>query len=332
MSRTGASDIHTEITDEIIAAIEAGAGGFTVPWRCPAVASGPPRNAVTGRPYSGVNMLLLMCVTMRSGHPEPLWATYRQWHEAGRQVARGERGTRCVLCRPIGPDAEEAESTAADEGDPADAVRRGRPTERPEGRPVYLRRFRVFNIAQTADYTPPDAADLPAEDAILPVRRAERLIGAVGAQIRIGGTRACYEPATDIIRMPDRARFEGPDAAADWYATLLHELLHFSGPRLGRADGAPGTDAYAFEELVADIGSAFLMARLGIAPRPLPGHADYVAGWLKALKDDRRLIFRAAAAAGRAADWLMAHAPETDIGADTGADDGAGGQAALTGA
>ena len=135
-------------------------------------------------------------------------------------------------------------------------------------------------------------------------------VAGTGASVRIHGDSAHYTPSTDTITMPDRERFfatSSGSAAQNWYATLLHELVHWSGAdhRLARTFGKRfGDDAYAMEELVAELGSAFLCGDLGLSTSPRPDHASYLASWLKVLKADNRAIFTAASAAAKAADYL----------------------------
>ncbi|MBL8654574.1 MAG: antirestriction protein ArdC, partial [Alphaproteobacteria bacterium] len=178
----------------------------------------------------------------------------------------------------------------------------------------FLKRFTVFNVAQ-CDGLPPDIVGDPA--AFLEPRRdcdilplAEAVIAASGVAFRIGGDEAFYVPARDYVQLPPQPAFFEP---VDYYRTALHELTHATGheARLARKILNPfGSKDYAREELVAELGSAFLCAALGIEPSVR--HADYLASWLQVLREDNRAIFRAASAASKAADWLLARHAEAD--------------------
>jgi antirestriction protein ArdC len=170
----------------------------------------------------------------------------------------------------------------------------------------------VFNAAQVEGFRlEPDEA-LPDEPSFDPIERAEAFAKATGAAITEGGDRACYIPSADMIRMPERRRFTGTDTttpAEGFYSTLCHELVHWSGakPRLDRdLSGRFGSESYAVEELVAELGAAFLCGDLGITPEPRADHAQYIATWLKVLKDDKKAVFTAASKASEAASWLLA--------------------------
>lgn len=304
MPHTKHNDLHTQITEEIIAAIEAGTKDFVMPWHG-AEAIGLPQNALTDGYYHGINLLVLMMRARRAGYTQPIWATYRQWQTLNRQVAKGQHGTRTILYKPMKPQEDDVNDHEDDEG-------RQR---------VYIRTSYLFNIAQTDrsqtdggqtdSYIAPVEPDMPNIDQISRIARVEALVAASGAEIVEGGTKAHYDMRADRIVMPDRPRFDGRgigDPTAAWCNTLLHELIHWSGAahRLDRSVGTGQLTSYAFEELVAEIGSAFLMAELGIPNMPVEGYAGYVAHWLQALKSDKRFIFKAAAEAGKAADYLLA--------------------------
>jgi antirestriction protein ArdC len=142
------------------------------------------------------------------------------------------------------------------------------------------------------------------------IEEAEALITATGADFRIGGAMAFYAPALDYVQVPPQQAFPEP---INWYRTALHELGHWTGHpgRLGRdLSGAFGSDAYAREELVAEMASAFVCASLSI--RPTVRHADYVGSWLAVLREDERAIFRAASLASKAADYLLAFLPDRE--------------------
>lgn len=288
--------LYDEVTQRIVTDLEAGRVPWVQPWGS-AGCAGPslPRNALTGRSYSGVNVLLLWGAVIASGYPSQSWLTFRQAREAGGCVIKGERGQTVVYADRFTPEAEKAR--AAREGGDAKTV-------------PFLKRFTVFNIAQCEGLKPGlalDPAPLP-EREIVPV--AEEVIAASGVPFRIGGDKAFYAPALDEVQVPPQPAFYDQ---VNYYRTALHELTHATGhpKRLGRDLANPfGSPAYAREELVAELGSAFLCAALGIVPTVR--HADYIGSWLAVLREDNRAIFRAASAASKAADWLLARHREAD--------------------
>ena len=289
-TETDRADIYQRITDQIAAAIEAGAGKWRMPWHPGADGAMPvlPVNAVTRKPYRGVNTVVLWAAAQAEGYPSAIWATYRQWAELGAQVRKGERASPVVFWKIS--DKEEQED--GDEG--TDDDRRSR---------VFARGYSVFNAAQVDGYAAPALPVLPEAERI---DHAEAFFAAIGADIRHGGARACYVPSLDQIRMPPFEVFRDPVA---YYATLAHEMTHLTGhPNRCARDlrGRFGDDAYAAEELLAELGAAFVCADLALAPEPRPDHAAYVASWLKVLRSDKRAIFTAAAKAQAAADWMHA--------------------------
>lgn len=283
-------DIYQSVTNQIIAALEAG----TPPWVCPWQAGAgdlAPANLASGRPYRGINVLLLNLRAMGCGYRINRWMTFRQARELGACVRKGEHGTPIVFFKMH----EVADRNAAV----------ATPTKRGEDRKVIplLRSFTVFNAAQLDDL--PDALQpaLPAAPDWNACEVAELILTASQAQIRHGGARAFYVPALDVIQLPERNAFANATA---YYGTALHELTHWTGhpERCNRVlSSRAHIEAYAFEELVAEMGSAFLGNYCG-----LPGqlqHASYIDSWLQALRSDKRLIFTAASQAQKAADYLM---------------------------
>lgn len=273
------TDIHQTVTDQIIAAIEAGQTG---PWTCPwhRIGSGLPANAVTGKAYRGINVVALWCAAITNDFPDQRWATYRQWAAAGAQVRRGERGTTVVFFREI-------------------EVLGSNPDD--DGRRLVARASVVFNAAQVDGASPIETATKQDFD---PVERADSLIAASGVPILHGGDKACFVPSQDMIRLPPREAFRTRDG---YYGTAFHELSHATGheSRLARdLSGRFGSSAYAMEELVAELGASFVMAGLGLAPEPHPDTVAYLASWLDVLKAGNRAIFSAASHASRAADYL----------------------------
>lgn len=282
-------DLYRTVTDKIVAAIEAGADAFVMPWHV-AADTGRPINAQTGQQYRGVNVLTLWAQAVSSGFETGWWASYRQWARLGAQVRRGQRGTVVVFYRRLN-------TAPTDELDESEQVR------------LIARASRVFNLDQVSGWDPPEQAQVPVVEA---VGQAEALVTATGAIVVHGGSHACYRRDHDRIELPARERFRGsPTSTASeaYYATLLHELTHWSGAthRLDRTFGTRfGDNDYAMEELVAELGAAFLCADLRITNEPRLDHAAYVANWLKVLKEDRRAIFTAAARANDAAAYLQA--------------------------
>lgn len=292
----GPADIYQRITDQIAAAIEAGAGKWRMPWHFGAdgAAPGLPVNAATGKPYRGVNTVVLWATAQAEGYRSVIWATYRQWAELGAQVRKGERASPVVFWKISGKDEQEDVDDVADDG----------------RRPLVLARgYSVFNAAQVDGYATPALPVLPEAERI---GHAEAFFAAIGADIRHGGNRACYAPSLDQIRMPPFEAFRDPIA---YYATLTHEATHLTGHQSRCARdlrGRFGDEAYAAEELIAELGGAFVRADLALTPEPRPDHAAYVASWLKVLRGDKRAIFTAAAKAQAAADWMHAKQSAAD--------------------
>jgi antirestriction protein ArdC len=300
MSRAEKFDVHQDITNRIVAAIET-AGAFRLPWaRRSGGAMKRPVNIDTGKPYNGVNIVSLWVEALAADHPSNVWGTYRQWQARGCQVRKGQKSYLVVFYRKL-----DYEKTN-------DVTGETEPAERLMARASF-----VFNAGQVDGFSPEEPAILPDGPVFDPIEHAERFAHATGASIREGGEHACYEPASDLIRMPDRARFTGSPTstpAEAYYSTLCHELVHWTGTkeRLGRdLSGRFGSASYAVEELVAELGAAFLCSDLGIALEPRIDHAQYIASWLKVLKDDKRAIFTASAKASEATSWLLATAMPT---------------------
>lgn len=283
------ASLYDEVTARIISELEAGRVPWVQPWGKTGLGPGLPRNALTARSYSGVNVLILWGAVIERGWPSQSWLTYRQAVEAGGCVRKGERGTTVVYADRFIPEGEKAK--AAETGGDAKSI-------------PFLKRFTVFNVAQCEGLRPGLAADpapLP-ECQIVPV--AESVIAASGVAFIVRGDRAFYVPSLDLVQVPPQPAFF---EQINYYRTCLHELTHATGhpSRLGRnLTTSFGSKDYAREELIAEMGSAFLCAALGI--EPTVRHADYLASWLEVLREDNRAIFRAASAASKAADWLLA--------------------------
>lgn len=303
MTKTGSTshaDIYQTVTDRIVAAIEAGAGEWRMPWHGEPGASAAvlPVNAVTKKPYRGVNVLNLWIAAQAAGYPAGIWATYKQWQDLGAQVRKGERATLIVFWKVFENDADEDDADHEDGGEETGHERRR----------FMARGYHVFNCAQVDGYEAPALPASPEEPER--IETAEAFFAGLGADIRHGGNRAFYAPGPDFVQMPPFPAFREPAA---YYATLAHEATHWTGHarRCNRdLKGRFGSDSYAAEELVAELGAAFLCATLGLASEPRPDHAAYIASWLKVLKQDKRAIFTAAGKAQEAADWMHARQSE----------------------
>lgn len=295
-ARTGQdrATLYDEITDKIIAELEAGRVPWVQPWGTEA-AKAPlsmPRNAASARPYSGINVLILWGAVIERGFAGQSWLTFRQALALGGHVRKGERGITVVY---------------ADRFVPADERRRARETGEEAQAVPFLKRFTVFNTDQcdglSADIA--TTAPMPLPGMIEP--QVEALIKATGIDFRIGGNRAFYMPAENYVQVPPPAAYFEP---INWHRTALHELGHASGhpSRLNRdLGGSYGTKKYAFEELIAELCAAFSCASLGIVPTVR--HADYIGSWLEVLREDNRAIVRAASQASKAADYLLGFLP-----------------------
>lgn len=288
--------LYQEITDKVIGQIEAGILPWVQPW-----AGGPalsmPVNASTHRGYSGINILLLWDALFQRGYGRNRWLTFKQALSVGGNVRKGEHGTTVVYADRFTPKNEE-EALSGKDG---------------EARSIpFLKRFTVFNIAQ-CDGLPADmTATLAPVSHRFPIESAELLMQATGAVFQRGGEQAYYNIGGDYIRIPEQDSFFEP---INFYRTALHELSHWSGAkhRLDRNFSKRfGDEACAREELVAEMGSAFLCATLGIVPTVR--HADYIGNWLAVLKNDSRAIINAASHASKAADFLLAFtASDTEV-------------------
>ena len=291
------ASLYDEITDKIIAELEAGRVPWVQPWGT-AMARAPlamPKNAATGRAYSGVNVLILWGAVIEHGFPGQSWCTFRQALSLGGNVRKGERGTTVVYADRFIPDDEK--KRARETGEEAQAI-------------PFLKRFTVFNTAQCDGLSDDIAVAAPPPLPGLIEPRVEALIKATGIDFRISGNRAFYAPAHDYVMVPPPQAFFEP---INWHRTALHECSHAVGhpTRLNRdLSGAFGSKKYAFEELVAEISAAFCCASLGIVPTVR--HADYVGSWLEVLREDHRAIVRAASQASKAADYLLGFLPEDD--------------------
>lgn len=286
--------IYDTITTQIAAAIERGAGEFVMPWHRPrgtAVPFNPHRKGT----YSGCNVLNLWIAAEAKSYSTNYWATFKQWQELGAQVRKGEKAATVMFYKPL----EVKDRNAAPDSDEKTTILMGRA-------------YYVFNADQVDGWSAPVTERPTITDPAAPLPHVDAFTAATRADIRTGEARAYYRPSADYINMPERELFTGSPTSTPtetYYSTLLHELTHWTGAkhRLDRDKmGARfGNEQYAAEELVAELGAAFLCAHLGIANDPRPDHAQYIANWLTILKNDSRAIFTAASKAQAAADYLI---------------------------
>jgi antirestriction protein ArdC len=270
--------VYEAVTRSIIAELEQGAAPWVKPWKGGNRVGILPANAVTGRCYSGINIPILWHAADVRGYPTNAWLTFKQALEKGACVRKGEKGTQVVFTKRL----------SVKKDDEADEERQI----------SMLRAFAVFNVAQVDGFDAPDATAAPAP----PAGAVDAFAAATGADIRHGGDKAFFVPSMDFIVLPDPETFESVE---HYHATKLHELVHWSGHKtwLDRdLNNRFGTSAYAAEELVAEMGAAFLCAHLGVQGQLR--HAGYIDSWLSLLKEDDRAIFTAASKASAAADYL----------------------------
>jgi antirestriction protein ArdC len=290
--------LYEEITARIIADLEAGIFPWAQPWGSGPenAALGLPRNAATGKSYSGINVLILWGQLFDQGFPPQSWLTFRQAISLGGTVRKGEHGiTVCYADKFIPKRQQNADAEGGASPSP----------DRQDGEAVpFLRRYTVFNVAQCDNLPDHCFASAPALPERQIVPQAEALVAATLADIRTGGAHAFYQPSEDVVQIPPQPAFFDQ---INYDRTLFHELGHWSGhPNRLKRDltGHFGSKAYANEELVAEITAAFVCAALSI--KPTVRHADYLGNWLNVLREDNRAIFRAASKASKAADFLLA--------------------------
>jgi antirestriction protein ArdC len=282
------ADAYQVVTDRIIGLLEQGTIPWQKPWNGGEMA---PRNLVSQREYRGVNVFLLHAMMYES----PFWLTFKQAKELGGHVSQGEKACPVVFWKWL-----DVEDTAE-----------------PTGRKTvpFLRYFSVFNVGQ-CEGIPQDK--IPALDGFKrdhsPISEAEQIVSNMlkRPEIRNGGARACYLPSLDRVDMPKPESFR---SGQEYYCVLFHELAHSTGhqDRLNRK-GVSGTEGewsafgstpYAKEELVAEMGAAFLCGQVGIVERTIDNSAAYIAAWLARVRDDRKLVVHAAAQAQKAADYIL---------------------------
>ena len=274
--------IYQQVTDKIIAELESGnLPSWVKDWSGDA---GTDCNVITKKTYNGINTIILGM----SGFKSQYWGTYKQWLSLGAQVTKGSKGTHIIYYSPV-----ERGSKITEAGEVKEYS-------------YILKSYTVFNAEQVTGWEAPAA---PMPKPFNNIFAAEVLALKSGAVIQHGGDKAYYSPSQDFIAMPHKSQF---NSEAGYYATLMHELTHWSGhkSRLNRdLSGRFGNEAYAAEELIAELSAAFLCARLGIAGELR--HSSYIASWLRVLKNDNKAVFKAAALAQKAADYLAGFAGES---------------------
>jgi antirestriction protein ArdC len=281
-------DVYQRITDQIVSELEKGVRPWMKPWNAEHAAgriTRPLRG--NGIPYQGINVLMLWSAAMEKGYAAPIWMTFKQAQEFKVHVRKGEQGSLVVYADKI-----IRTETNADTG------------EASEHAIPFMKGYTVFNVEQI-DGLPERfyAKDEVRSETVQRIATADSFIAATGAAVRHGGNRAFYSPASDHVQMPPIEAFRD---AESYYATLAHEVTHWTRhpSRLDRDFGRKrhADEGYAMEELVAELGSAFLSADLELTPEV--HDAACIASWIKVLKDDKRAIFSAASHAQRAADFL----------------------------
>ena len=284
-------DVYASVTAQIINAIEKGVGNWRMPWHTSGRCAFSPINVTSKKAYRGINTVCLWAAAEAKGYESGEWGTYKQWQERGAQVRKGEKATTVVFWKFANDSAE-----SQDDGD-----------EHPSSgsRLMFTRGYSVFNAAQVDGYTP--KAD-PEPSVLERIEHADGFFKRLDSNVRHGGNRAYYSPESDHIQMPP---FEAFIENVSYYSTLAHETNHWTAKadRCDRQLGKRfGDNAYSAEELIAELGAAFVCAHLGLSAEPREDHAEYIQSWLKVLKADKRAIFTAASKAQQACDWLIKRA------------------------
>lgn len=296
-------DLYQNVTDRIIAALEEGAAPWLKPWQSPDCRLALPRNAVSNRFYSGVNILLLWLAAEEHGYKQSKWITVKAANELGGHIRKGEKSTLVVNYKPVEREKlDENGNTIFDED--------GNPEME---RFAFLKTHHLFNIEQCENLPAHlyDSLEQPVADPLKPYQEfaeIRQIIDGINLRVDVKPSdRAYYRPSTDVVVMPEMKQF---NSEADYYSTLLHEMTHATGHknrlnREGIASGKAkfGNQIYAFEELVAEMGGAFLCAYLGFDT--VPQNASYLAIWIDVLKSDKKAIFRATGKAREACDYML---------------------------
>jgi len=284
-TETSRRDVYQTVTQQIISAVEAGSGRWVMPWHATGAPLAMPQNPSTEARYRGINVISLWIAAAARGYGQGYWASYNQWQRLGAHVRKGERGVPIVFYKEL-------------ELDHDDRNTRQR---------FMARTTKVFNVGQIEGWVVPEPPLVSKVETSIEI---DAFVKATSARIHHGSYVACYDRRTDQIELPVLGQFVGTATSSPteaYYAVLLHELTHWTGApnRLDRTFGARfGDHAYAFEELVAELGAAFLCSGLGVSNEPRPDHAAYISSWLEILGRDAKAIFTAASQAQRAVGYL----------------------------
>jgi len=289
-------DVYQVITDRIVELLEQG----TAPWHQPWDTLGVALSMSTSKHYRGINALLLQMTGLAKGYGSPWWGTYKQISERGGQVRKGEKGTQVVLWKPL---------AVEDKDNPG------------EQKQIWmLRTYTVFNAEQVdGDLGLPEVGARPQNDAIAECEAALAVYYATGPKLHFGGDVAGYIPSRDEVRMPERNQFHSSER---YYGAWFHESVHSTGhatrlDRAGIVEGHSfGDELYSKEELVAELGAAFLAGHTGIATQTLPSSASYLQSWIKVLQGDKKLVVQAAAQAQKAVDMILGGTAKVETSPD----------------
>jgi antirestriction protein ArdC len=276
------TDIYEKVTNAIIHAIETGVGKYTRPWHL----MSSPINAFSRKGYRGINVLMLWIAANEHAYSSTEWATYKQWQENGAQVGKGERSTPVVFWKFFDQNEESEDNSDT----PEYATR------------CFARSYNLFNANQVDGYEAPVNQELSPATRI---ENAERFFNAIPVNLKHGGDRAFYSPTDDCVQMPDFGQFRSPEK---YYSVLSHEVAHWSGSpqRLNRdLTGRFGSEAYAWEELIAQLSASFVCAQLQLPCDPETDDAPYIQSWLEVLRNDKKAIFTAASKAQEVAAYLQ---------------------------
>jgi antirestriction protein ArdC len=291
------AEIRKHVTEQIIESLKSGGlPPWRKSWSDDPNAPGLHTSLSTGKPYRGINQLILQCSAMQGGFKSKWWGTFNQVRQNNSFIRKGQKGTHVVLWKPI------SRKRVNEDGDETDENF------------LVMREFVVFNAEQTTGLKQFQVGfSKPKGNPIERYEEADHVIDSTNARIEYGGNQPCYRPHDDVIQLPFRHQYNTPE---DFYETAFHELLHWTAKE-GRA-GWKGDFNYAFCELVAEIGACYLMGELGLPTGDtLPNSAAYVKGWLQGMFDDHRFIFSASSQASKAADFILsfsrkeAEKPET---------------------
>jgi antirestriction protein ArdC len=275
-------DIYESITNKIVAQLESGVLPWNSQWKKRSCNSRPLRSC--GTPYNGVNVIVLWLASMEANHSSPFWMTYNQAKELGGNVKKGEKGTRVVYASTFTKEDEDGKDVTI----------------------PFLKSYVVFNADQCEGLPAkfyPEAKEEEITNEGERIENADAFFAALGSKVSYGGSRACYIPSLDAIEMPNFEDFVSPEA---FYSVLSHEHIHWTAKRVDRELGGKrfGDEGYAMEELVAELGAAFVCADLGINSMAKPDHAAYIQSWIKVLKGNHRSIFTAASMASKSVEYL----------------------------